>query len=200
MGGGIRMSTRLRPTILCRFGERSMSALDLGRRPPGCSHQPSALSHVELRRALARPKLDDAYVGEAARVERILVRDPLDLLAVVAERHDDAAVARDLAARHQEMPRRVILLQKLHVRGHVAIDLGEARRVVQFDDEHRYTINSGAGAEKRSLRWQALREPGRGRWAAVHGRPADAGRAPGAVAGAHRPAAAPAGRAECRGG
>jgi hypothetical protein len=34
-------------------------------------------------------------------MERILLHDPLDLLAALADGDDDAAVARDLAARDQ---------------------------------------------------------------------------------------------------
>src|SRR5262245_11954683 len=65
---------------------------------------------------LAGAELDDAELGETAGVEGIFGDDGLNLVAAVADREDDPAVARDFPARHQEVPRRVVLLQEAHVR------------------------------------------------------------------------------------
>src|SRR5262245_58878421 len=90
--------------------------------------------------ALAGAELDDADVGEAARAERILAHDRVDLLAARADRENDAAVARDLAARDEEMSGGIVLLQELHVRRHVRVDLRQRHLVDQLDDEHRASL------------------------------------------------------------
>src|SRR5438874_3571443 len=87
-------------------------------------------------RTLAGSKFNDANVGEPSHVERILARDRFNLLAARADGHDDSAVSRNFSARHQKMSGRVVLLQKLHVRGHRLVDGRERSLVDQFDDEH----------------------------------------------------------------
>src|SRR5436190_18611338 len=90
----------------------------------------------DVIRALARAKLDDANVGETFRVERVLLRDRFDGVATLADGKDDPAVARNLAARHEEVARRVVLAHELHVRAHVGVDLLEIGLVAELDDEH----------------------------------------------------------------
>src|SRR5690606_26550543 len=86
--------------------------------------------------ALTRAKLDDSKVGEIALDERVLHDDRLYLLLVISDRKDDAAHARDLAARNQEVAGGVVLVQERHVRAHVRIDLSKVRLVDELDDEH----------------------------------------------------------------
>src|SRR4051812_45589642 len=85
---------------------------------------------------LAGAKLGDADVGEAACVERVLVDNGLNLLFVPADSEDDAAITRNLPARHQEVAGGVILLQEPDVRAHVRVDLRQVNLVDQFDHEH----------------------------------------------------------------
>src|SRR5688572_26508421 len=58
---------------------------------------------LNIVRALTGPKFDHAHIRQAVRHERILPRNRLDFLAILADREDDAAVARNLAAGHEEM-------------------------------------------------------------------------------------------------
>jgi hypothetical protein len=69
--------------------------------------------------------------------KRIFLHDGFDLVAVLAERQDDAAVARNLAARDEESSGSVMLLQECHMGAHARVDLGEIRFVNELDDEHR---------------------------------------------------------------
>src|SRR5690606_28864680 len=90
----------------------------------------------DVVRPLAGAELDDAEVREAVLVEGILADDPLDLLPALADRQDDAAVARNLAARHEKIAGGVVFLQEPDVRLHVRIDLTQVRLVGELDDEH----------------------------------------------------------------
>src|SRR5215471_4763429 len=87
-------------------------------------------------RALAGSKLDDANLGETFLAEGVLAGDRFDFFAAPADGENDAAVARDLPARHQEVAGGVVLLQEADVRRHVGVDCGEVRFVDQLDDEH----------------------------------------------------------------
>ena len=58
------------------------------------------------------------------------------LFAALAEREDDAAVARDLAARDEEFAAGVVLLQERHVGTHVRVDFLQVRLIDELDDEH----------------------------------------------------------------
>ena len=62
---------------------------------------------------LAGAKLDDPQVGETVLAERILSDDGFDLSSARTDGQDDSAVARDLAARDQEMPGGIVFLQEL---------------------------------------------------------------------------------------
>src|SRR5439155_11060406 len=92
---------------------------------------------LDVAGLLARAKLDDASVGEAARAEGILPDDGFDLPPALAHRHDDSAVARDLAARDEKVACGVVLLQEPDMRRHVGVDLVERGFVDHLDDEHR---------------------------------------------------------------
>src|SRR5687767_4996110 len=83
----------------------------------------------EVLRALAGAKLDDPKLRQPERVKRVFGDDGLDLGAAARHRHDDAAVARDLPARDDEMARGIVLVQEGDVRRHVRIDLVEASLV-----------------------------------------------------------------------
>ena len=58
---------------------------------------------LDVAGALAGAELDDPELGQMVRVERILSDDLLDLPARLADRQDDPAIARDLAARDEEV-------------------------------------------------------------------------------------------------
>src|SRR5262245_19347002 len=93
-------------------------------------------SLLDVVRALAGAKFDDAGVGQAARAKWILLDDGLDLLTILANRQDDAAFARDLSARDEKMAGGVVLPQEGHMSLHVGVYLGEIDFVCEFDDEH----------------------------------------------------------------
>jgi hypothetical protein len=54
----------------------------------------------------------------------------------LSHRQDDPTLARDLAARDEEVSGGVVLLEERHVGRHVGVDLGEGDLVDQLDDEH----------------------------------------------------------------
>ena len=62
---------------------------------------------LNVVRALAGTELDDPKVGETVRVKRILLDDGFDCSPVLANGHDNPAVAGDLPARYQEIAGRV---------------------------------------------------------------------------------------------
>src|SRR5262249_18462803 len=72
---------------------RSGSALGSGRLDP----------LLNVVRALARAELDDAKVGEAVHVKRVFLDDGFDFPPALAHGEDDAAIARDLSARNEEI-------------------------------------------------------------------------------------------------
>ena len=86
--------------------------------------------------ALAGTELDDARLGKSVLDKRIFRDDGSDLLSVPADRQDDPAISRHLAARDQEIAGGVVLSSGTDVRGHARVDLGEVGLVDQFDDEH----------------------------------------------------------------
>ena len=105
---------------------------------------------LNVVRALARAELDDAEVGEAVRVERIFTDDSVDLFAALANRQDDAAVTRDFSSRDDKVPRRVILLQELHVRRHVRVDFCKFSFVNELDDEHAQNSTAQCPSSRRA--------------------------------------------------
>ena len=80
---------------------------------------------LNIAGALAGSELDDPKLGQMVLVERILCHDLLDLPACLADRQDDPAIARNLAARDEEVAGRAALLQKRDVRRHVGVDFGK---------------------------------------------------------------------------
>ena len=85
---------------------------------------------------LAGAELDDADVRKPVLTVRIFPDDRLDLVAALADRHDDPAVARDLPSGDDEVARRVVFLQKPDVCRHLRVNRGEIGLVDQLDDEH----------------------------------------------------------------
>jgi hypothetical protein len=85
---------------------------------------------------LTRAELDDAKFGETVLVKRIFPDDRFDLAPTLANGEDDPAIARNLAARDEEITGSVVLLQEPDVRGHVRVDFREVGLVDEFDDEH----------------------------------------------------------------
>src|SRR5262245_13973822 len=85
---------------------------------------------------LTRPELDDANVREAVGHKGVFLHDGFDRLAVLADRQDDATIARYLAAGDQKVAGRVVLLQEADVRCHLCIDRLERGCVDELDDEH----------------------------------------------------------------
>ena len=76
--------------------------------------------------ALATPPADERVGGDQR----------LDLVAVVAVRHDHAARARDPAAGDEEAARGVLLVQPRHVIAHQRVDLVQRLEVAEQHDEH----------------------------------------------------------------
>ena len=95
--------------------------------------------------ALTGATFNQAKLGEPVTMKWILTHDGFDLLAALAQRHDDAAIARNLSARHQEMPGRIVLVQERDVLSHVTVDLCELANVCQFDDEHALNLAAASG-------------------------------------------------------
>lgn len=58
---------------------------------------------LNVVRALADSELDDAKVGEAARVKRVFLDDGLNLFPTRAHRQDDPTVSRYLSTGHEEI-------------------------------------------------------------------------------------------------
>ena len=79
-----------------------------------------------MMRKSARPR---AQNGSSLTMASICV-------AAVADRENDPAIARNLAARDQEVPRRVVFLQEPDVLRHRRIDLRQVGLVDQLDHEH----------------------------------------------------------------
>ena len=61
---------------------------------------------------------------------------PSICFSTLTDGDDDSTIARDLAARDEEIPRRVVLLQERDVRAHVRVDFRERNLVLKLDDEH----------------------------------------------------------------
>src|SRR5260221_10285324 len=96
---------------------------------------------------LARPEFNQPKVGQATSHERIARDDRLYFLLALAGGDDDAAVARNLASRHQERAARVMLLEELHMRGPGRIDRRQWRLVGELDDEHQACLTSAVGVK-----------------------------------------------------
>jgi hypothetical protein len=79
----------------------------------------------DVVRSLARAKLQNPKICEAARVKRIFLHDRLDLFSALRDRQDDAAVSRDLSSRNDEYAGSVVLVQERDVRGHVRVDVSK---------------------------------------------------------------------------
>src|SRR5204862_3192337 len=91
---------------------------------------------LEVVCTLAHAKLDDPKIRETELAKRVLLRDRLDLLPILAYGENDAAVPWNFAAGDDERSGRVLLLEVSHVRAHRTVDLREVRLVNQLDDEH----------------------------------------------------------------
>jgi PadR family transcriptional regulator PadR len=114
---------------------------------------PSSLdSFLNILRSLARAKLDDAKVGEAALDEGIFADDRFDLLQTLADRDDDSTVSRNLSTRDQEVAGSVVVLQEGDVRGHIRVDFSEMGLVNELDDIHgRSSLQHWRGSVKKEF-------------------------------------------------
>src|SRR5438552_17367954 len=77
---------------------------------------------LEVVCTLAHAKLDDPKIRETELAKRVLLRDRLDLLPILAYGENDAAVPWNFAAGDDERSGRVLLLEVSHVRAHRTVD------------------------------------------------------------------------------
>ena len=107
---------------------------------PRCPSEWASLTFFHARAdvlgPLADPEFDHPRRGESTRNERVELRDRFDLGPVAADRQDDPAVARDLAAGGDEVAGRVVRVDEPHVGAHTGIEAREIGRVRELDDEH----------------------------------------------------------------
>ena len=93
---------------------------------PRCIQLPSTRFGMSSARWLARNSMTRKSASPCLQNGSSL-HDRLDLVAALADRENDAAVARNLAPRDEERPGGVVLLQERHMRAHLRVDLRRVR-------------------------------------------------------------------------